>query len=66
MATTRSLDAIWAHVNYFRCDRCGAVWNLPKDDPIAGRDMVTAPPDRVVARRRLLRRADDGRRWRSK
>jgi predicted nucleic acid-binding Zn ribbon protein len=22
-----------AHVDYYRCDDCGHVWNVPKDNP---------------------------------
>ena len=33
--TPRTVDAptTIALVNYYRCDLCGAVWNVPKSDP---------------------------------
>lgn len=32
-----------AWVLYFRCDSCGAVWSVPKDDLAATPHMVTTP-----------------------
>jgi uncharacterized protein (DUF983 family) len=44
--TPRLLDATsqFAHVNYYRCERCGLVWTTPKsgDGPI---NVVTQPQD---------------------
>jgi hypothetical protein len=31
----------YAYVNYYRCEACGHVWNVPKDNP-------DAPPKHVV------------------
>jgi hypothetical protein len=33
--TPRTIDATTAisHVNYYRCDVCGTVWHVAKDDP---------------------------------
>jgi hypothetical protein len=33
-----------AHVWYYRCDKCGHVWNVPKNDPTAPPRPVTEPP----------------------
>lgn len=33
-----------ATVNYYRCNACGHVWTVPKDDP-------NAPPNDVTTRR---------------
>ena len=33
-----SKDAL---VNYFRCERCGCVWTVPKSDPDAPPQIVT-------------------------
>ena len=35
----------YAHVNYFRCDRCGHVWSQGKDDPNAILNPVSKTPD---------------------
>lgn len=45
--TVRWLEAssAQAYVNYYRCEHCGHVWNVPKDKPQAEPNMVT----RVVA-----------------
>jgi Pyruvate/2-oxoacid:ferredoxin oxidoreductase delta subunit len=35
-----------AYVNYYRCDGCGMVWNVPKENPDAPIKQVTrdVPP----------------------
>ena len=30
-----------AYVNYYRCEHCGNVWNVPKDKPQAEPNIVT-------------------------
>jgi len=32
-----------AHVWYYRCEKCGHVWNVPKNDPDATPRPVTPP-----------------------
>jgi len=32
-----------AYVNYYRCDTCGHVWNVSKDNPDAPSQDVTRP-----------------------
>ena len=41
--TPRTLDAPsqFAMVNYYRCDKCGAVWNVDKADPNGPIHIVT-------------------------
>ena len=34
-----------AWVNYYRCERCGHVWTVPKDAPFAPPKSVTREPD---------------------
>jgi hypothetical protein len=36
----------YAHVWYYRCDLCGHVWNVPKNDPNAAPRPVTDPPEK--------------------
>jgi DNA-directed RNA polymerase subunit M/transcription elongation factor TFIIS len=31
----------WAHVNYYRCEKCGNVWTVSKDDPEAPIRVIT-------------------------
>jgi len=31
----------WAHVNYYRCEKCGNVWTVPKDAPDAPVTVIT-------------------------
>jgi len=38
-----------AHVWYYQCDACGPVWNVPKNDPRAAPQPVTAPRNRYGA-----------------
>ena len=44
-ATPKHLEASSkdACVNYYRCEGCGHVWNVPKDDPGGVPHAVTPP-----------------------
>lgn len=50
--TPRQSDSIseYAFVNYYLCDRCGTVWNTPKNDPKAIR-IVSRGPSRPASMR---------------
>ena len=34
-----------AEVDYFRCEQCGRVWNVPKNAPMAPPRSVTIDPE---------------------
>jgi hypothetical protein len=38
-----------AYVNYYRCESCAHVWDVPKDDPYAAPHHVTPLPAELAS-----------------